>query len=133
MLKGGIFLSEIGFIQVHAYTSIAELPLQDVALTITRPDNTAVAMRLTNSSGQIIPVEISGGEFADSQAPNPDERPYTTYNLFARKENYEQINIYGLQVFPGITTEQNLEFIPLAEFPDAWDESESFVTPPQDL
>lgn len=90
-------------------------------------------MRLTNSSGQISPIALDVPPLEESQAPNPDERPYTTYNLFARKENYEQINIYDLQLFPGIITEQNLEFVPLAEFPDAWDESETLDTPSQDL
>lgn len=118
---------------MHAYTSAAELPLQDVALTITKPDNTAIAMRLTNSSGKISPVEIDAGEFADSQSPNPDETPYTLVNLFARKEDFELISIYGLQVFPGIVTEQNLEFVPLAEFPENRDESETIDTPAQDL
>ena len=42
-----------GYIQVNAYASYARLPLRDVAITITANDGTAIAMRLTNRSGQI--------------------------------------------------------------------------------
>ena len=120
-------------IQVHAYTGVAELPLEDVAVTVTMPDNTAIAMRLTDRSGKIEPVEIDVPTLSDSQSPDPAERPFAVVNLFARKEDFEQINIYSLQVFSGVTTEQNLEFVPFAEFPEAWDETQSFDTPPQNL
>ena len=133
MKKGGIILPEKGLIQVRAYTGVAELPLEDVAVTITTTDNVAVAMRLTDSSGRIEPVEIDVPPLSDSQSPNPNERPFAVFNLFARKEDFEQINIYGLQAFSGVTTEQNLEFVPFAEFPEEWDDSQSFDTPPQNL
>ena len=54
-------------------------------------------------------------------------------NLFARKEAYEQIGSENVQIFPGVITTQNLPMIPLAEFPDAYDKSEIFNTPPQNL
>ena len=50
-------MSATGYIQVYAYESYAQLPLKDVAVTITSEDGTAIAMRLTNRSGQIVPVE----------------------------------------------------------------------------
>lgn len=112
---------------------MAELPLEDVALTVTAPDGSALAMRLTDSSGKINRIEVDVPPASESQSPNPDQRPYTVVNLFARKENYEQINVYSVQIFAGVTTEQNLKFIPLPEFPEAWDRAEDFDTPPQNL
>ena len=44
-------MSAIGYIQVHAYTSRARIPLQDVAITVTAEDGTAIALRLTDRSG----------------------------------------------------------------------------------
>lgn len=37
-----------GFIQLRAYTSTAQFPLKDVAITVTASDGTAIAMRLTD-------------------------------------------------------------------------------------
>ena len=48
-------------------------------------------------------------------------------------ENYEEISIEGLQVFADIVTDQNLAMIPLAEFPQAWNKTETFYTQTQNL
>jgi hypothetical protein len=54
-------------------------------------------------------------------------------NLYARRKGYEQIEVENLQVFAETTTDQNLEMIPLAELPQAWDQTMIFDTPPQNL
>ena len=47
-----------GYIQVRAYTSNAQYPLKNVAITVTSQDGTAIAMRLTDRSGKITPIPI---------------------------------------------------------------------------
>ncbi len=97
------------------------------------PDGTAIALRVTDRSGMISPIEVPVPDRALSLEPDPGEQPYTTVNLYARKRGYEQIEAENLQVFAGTTTDQDLEMIPLSELPDAWDKSEIFPTPPQNL
>lgn len=126
-------MSAIGYIQLRAYTSIAQFPLKDVAITVTASDGTAIAMRLTNRNGLIDPIEIPVPDKAESQAPDPDERPFTAVNLYAHKKGYEQVESENLQVFADTTTFQNLEMIPLAELPLNWDQTVVFNTPPQNL
>lgn len=122
-----------GYIKVHAYTSNAQLPLEDVAIAITASDGTAIAMRLTDRSGQIAPVEIPVPDKAESLSPDPPERPYTVVNLHARKRGFEQIEAENLQVFADTVTDQNLMMIPLAELPQSWSQIILFDTPPQNL
>lgn len=132
--QGGIALSATGYIQVHAYTSNARIPLQGAAVTVTRPDGTAIAMRLTNRSGSLdSPIEISVPDRSASQSPNTGVTPYTNVNLYARLENFETIEIENLQVFAGTLTVQDLAMIPLAELPDSWNQLEIFNIPPQNL
>jgi len=126
-------LSATGYIQVHAYTSKARIPLEDVSITVTAADNTALAMRLTDESGRIDPIEITVPDLSESQTPNPPESPFTTVNLYAGLDAYEQIRIENLQVFADIVTVQNLEMIPLSELPADWKKAELFPTPPQNL
>ena len=123
----------IGYIQVRAYTSSAQYPLKDVAITVTAEDGTAIAMRLTNRSGQIVPIEIPVPDRAESLTPDPPEIPFTSVNLFARLRGYEQIESENLQIFAGTTTFQNLEMIPLSELPGQWDQTVIYDTPPQNL
>ena len=126
-------MSAVGYIQVHAYTSNAQLPLKDVAISITSEDGTAIAMRLTDRSGQIAPVEIPVPDKSESQSPGNGQRPFAVVNLYARIKGYEQIENENIQVFAGTTTDQNLAFIPLSELPGQWDQTVVFDTPPQNL
>ena len=122
-----------GYIQVHTYTSRARLPLDDVAITITAEDGTAIAMALTDKSGKIRPIAVPVPDIAASQTPDTGQIPYTPVNLYARKKGFEQIESENLQVFPDTVTDQNLEMIPLAELPEAWNQREIFMNPPQNL
>ena len=122
-----------GYIQVRAYTSTAQFPLKDVAITVTATDGTAIAMRLTDRNGQITPIEVPVPDKSESLEPDPGEKPFTSVNLYARLKGYEQVESENLQVFADTTTNQNLEMIPLAELPENWDQTVIFDTPPQNL
>ena len=126
-------LSATGYIQVRAYTSFAAQPLANVAVAVTAADGTAIAMRLTDRSGKIDPIAVSVPPRSESLSPDPEERPYTTVNLYARLKGYEQIEAENLQVFADTTTVQDLELIPLSELPGSWDQTELLNTPPQNL
>ena len=132
-MKGVINLASTGYITVHAYTSFAQLPVKDVAISITAADGTAIAMALTDRNGQIKQIPIPVPDREASLSPNPGERPFTSVNLFARARGYEQAEYENLQIIPGIITNQNVELIPLSELPGAWNQTAIFDTPPQNL
>ena len=104
-----------------------------MAIAVTATDGTALAMRLTDRNGLIAPIELPVPDKSESQEPEAGEKPFTTVNLYARLKGYEQIEAENLQVFADTTTNQNLEMIPLSEFPNQWDQTEIFSTPPQNL
>ena len=127
-------LPATGYIQVRAYTSYAQIPLKDVAVTITDTDGAAIAMRLTNRNGLLdSPVEIVVPDRSASQSPNSGVIPYAVIDLYARLENYEEIHAEKLQIFADTVTTQNLEMIPISELPEKWNIAEIFDTPPQNL
>ena len=133
-LKGGNYLSAVGYIQVRAYESNAILPLQDVSVAITDTSGSAIALRMTNRNGKLDdPVPIDVPEVVYSQSPNTGVTPFTTVNLLARLNNYEEIRIENLQIFANTVTVQDIEMIPLSEYPDSYLKSEVFPTPPQNL
>ena len=132
-MKGGVPLPEKGYIEVLAYASAGLIPLEDVAVTVTAADGTAIAMRITDRNGEILPIEIPVPEISAGLTPDTGVRPYTPVNLYARKEGYEQVENENLQVFPQTVTRLNLELIPLSELPDSWDKLAVYDTPPQNL
>lgn len=105
-----------------------------MAVAITEPSGSAIALRLTNRSGQLPePVPISVPDLSASQTPNTGVTPYRVVNIYAKLENYEEIEIENLQVFADTVTNQNLELIPLSELPKYWNQVEIFNTPGQNL
>lgn len=132
-LKGGIPLPDIGYIDVLAFTSLAQIPLEDVAITVTSADGTALAMRLTDRNGGIDPIEIPVPDVSAGQTPDTGVTPFTAVNLYARLEGFEQSENENVQVFPGTVTRLELDLIPLSELPSSWDKVTVFDTPKQSL
>ena len=126
-------MPSVGYIQVHAYASYAQMPLENVSVAVTAADGTAIALRLTDRNGQIRPVEVPTPELSESQSPGAAQKPFTSVNIRAQTPGYEQIEAENVQVFADTVTWQELEMIPLAELPAAWDETEVFDTPAQNL
>lgn len=126
-------MPDIGYIDVNAYTGNARIPLENVAITVTSSDGTAIAMRITDRNGLIRPIEVPVPALSAGQTPNTGIRPYTPVNLYARLEGYEQLENENLQVFPNTVTRLNLQMIPLSELPGSWDQIGITDTPPQNL
>ena len=126
-------MSEQGYITARAYMSNAQIPLENVAVTILSQDGTAIAMRLTGRSGLTEPVAIPTPDRIDSEAPETKVRPFTDLTGHAWKSCFEHVSARNVQFFSGVTTVQNLEMVPLSELPDRWDENVLYDTPPQNL
>lgn len=127
-------MSAVGYIQVHAFTTNAQIPVEDAAVAITDSDGNALALLLTNSSGMLdTPVQLEVPDLSAGQTPNTGILPYAVVNLYARAPDYEEIVIRNLQVFPNTVTNQDLKLIPLSEFPETWNQAEIFDTQTQNL
>ena len=122
-----------GFIQVHVYTSDAQIPVPGAAVAIVSDDGTLLAARLTNESGQIQPVAVKVPAASESRDPNFQGKPFTTVTIRVQHPNYEQIQVDNAQVFAGVMTLQPLALIPLPTFPELDDRVEYFNVPPQNL
>ena len=123
-----------GYLQVHAFTSIAEIPLKDVAVAITDIDGTAIAMQLTNHSGLLTsPIAIDVPDLSASQSPGTGIVPFSRVNLYAKGKNFEEIEVQNVQIFANTVTLQNLPLIPLSDLPGKWNNTEIFDTSPQNL
>ena len=127
-------MSSNGYLTARAFMSYARIPLVDVAVVITAEDGTAIAMRLTNRSGLTEPIPIPTPDKSESERPEENgQRPFTDVTVYAFKTDFEQIVARNVQIFPGVTTVQDLEMVPLSELPDRWDENVLYNTPPQNL
>ena len=109
----------VGYIQAKAYTSRAQIPVEDAAVSVVDDQGRLLGLRTTDSSGLTTPIRLEVPDLPESQRPgNP--KPFVTVNLYARAEGYEQVLVRGIQIFADTTTTQELQFIPLAELPGSW-------------
>ena len=125
-------MSAVGYIRATAFASRAKLPLEDVAVSVVDDEGRLLGLRTTNSSGQTTPIRLTVPDRSESQSPGQN-KPFVTVNLYARAEDYEQVLVRGVQVFPDTVTTQELQFVPLSELPASRNRVEVFDTPPQDL
>lgn len=126
-------MPDIGYIDVLATASNAEIPLENVAITVTASDGTALAMGITDRNGQIDPIAIPTPQLSAGLTPDTGIQPYTAVNVYARLAGYEQSENEGLQIFPETVSRLTLHMIPLSELPDSWDKTILYKTPPQNL
>ena len=121
-----------GYIQAKAFTSRAQLPLEDAAISVVDENGRLLGLRITNSSGLTTPIRLEVPDRSESQSPGM-AKPFVTVNLYARAEGYEQVLARNIQVFPDTVTTQDVQFVPLSELPGSWNRVMVFDTPPQNL
>ena len=92
-----------------------------------------IALRMTDSSGKTCPLALEVPDFSAGQTPDSGETPYRIVGIAAWLPGYEPIEVTGVQIFPDITTTQELVMIPLEELGSLGEMSEDFDTPPQNL
>ena len=125
-------MPSFGYIQAKVYTSRAQIPVEDTAVSVVDENGKLLGLRTTDSSGLTTPIRLEVPEPGQSQAPG-SARPFVAVNLYTRAEDYGQILVRGVQVFPNTVTTQELQLVPLAELPGSWNQVEIFDTTPQNL
>ncbi|MDR0889463.1 MAG: spore cortex-lytic protein [Oscillospiraceae bacterium] len=129
-------MAENGYLTVRAFTSNAVIPVAGVAIALTRTNTEGhtelLGSRFTNESGRIPPIPVPAPDLQESLRPGM-ENPNATVNLTASHIGYERIIVENVQIFPGVTTDQQLMLIPLGESLEPKNTTEVFIIPPQEL
>lgn len=127
-------MASYGSLVVRAYQGGgAVLPIENVSIFVTDMDGRLLAVRQTDRNGKAGPIPVQVPPKEESLDPNFQGNPFTSVSLSARNPGFAEIDVRNIQLFPGVVTVQNLEMIPLAEFPNAENGSEEFNIPPQNL
>ncbi len=110
-------MTAAGTILVNVFTSDARLPLEGASVLFRQenPPGVLLGFRLTDSSGQTSPLSIPTVDQSLSQAPENRRPPWTGITIQVEHPDYETMIIHGVQIFPGVTTVQNIPLLPLSE------------------
>lgn len=126
----------VGNVRVRVFTSRGSLPVENATVTIEQLANdgkrTLLSVQRTDESGLIQPVEVQTPELTTSQGPDRG-KSWTDVQIRASHPMFASIVVEEAQVFPGITTEQEMELIPLPQWTEEPAATETFIVPPQSL
>ena len=125
-----------GTLIVRVTTSRAQIPIDGATVTFTRPatggGTDLIAVRFTDESGRTPPLTVAAPDAADSRAPEAGQ-PYALLDVEVYHPDYAGVLVEHVQVFPGQTTLQDVDLIPLEEFPPSFCGTEVFQLPQQNL
>lgn len=128
-------MSSSGTIIVSVYTSEARIPVEGASVIFHElgPAEPLLGFRITDSSGRTAPLSVATADLSQSQSPDPSQRPYTSVRIIAEHPEFERTVLEGVQVFPGITTLQSIQLLPIRRTDPNKDGQLDFILPPQTL
>ena len=113
-------MDDIGTLIIRVYTSRAQIPISGATVVVTHEGKGGrrelLSLQVTDSSGAILPLQISTPLLGESTAPHTDGPvPFAICSVWAEHPGYAMLQVDGVQIFPGVETTQDMELIPLAE------------------
>lgn len=128
-------MAEGGYLTVRTYTSSAQLPVVGATVSVTEQGTNGaklIATRITDRSGRTMPIQISTPNRSESLTPG-QAVPFTKVNITIDKVGFDRVLVENAQLFAGITSELNVEMLPLGENPDSFNTTELVDVTPQEL
>lgn len=128
-------MAEGGYLTVRTYTSSAQLPIVGATVSVTEQGTNGaklIATRITDRSGRTTPIQISTPNRSESLTPG-QAVPFTKVNITIDKVGFDRVLVENAQLFAGITSELNVEMLPLGENPDSFNTTELVDVTPQEL
>ena len=112
-------MEQNGTLTVRVFTSSAQLPIQGATVVVTQKRRNGkydlLSVQATDSSGLIRPVEIAAPTAGNSTEVSENTMPNAVCEVWAEAPGYAMLKVDGVQIFPGVVTEQRMELIPLEE------------------
>lgn len=128
-------MASTGTIVVNAYTSKARIPVEGATVLFRQQAApfSLLGLRVTDSSGRTAPLTVATVDAALSQSPDPSAQPWTGIILQVEHPEFERVILDGVQIFPGITTTQEVSLLPMQEMDPDIDQQQEFNFTPQPI
>ena len=125
-----------GSVQVQAVTSQAQIPVEGATVTISTVGadgaRTLLSLQRTDESGLTRSVSIDTPPAENSLSPD-QARGWTSLRIAVSHPNYNSVIVNTVQVFPGVTTLQEMTLVPRGGLPEDPAGTEEFTIPDQGL
>ena len=128
-------MASTGTITFNVFTSDARIPVEGATVIVRRQEapNNLLGIRVTDASGQTDPLTVATQDASLGQTPESAVKPWTGCIVYVDHPEYERVLLYGVQIFPGITTVQNVQLLPMQEFDPELDQEQQLDFTPQPI
>ena len=131
-------MEQNGTLRVRVITSNAQLPVEGASVVVTQKNPNGkydlLSVQATNSSGEIRELKI---ETPLSSASTSQEQgrgqPNAVCEVWAEAPGFVVLKVDGVQIFPNVVTEQQIELVPLEEGEHGLDRVNERQISPQNL
>ena len=106
---------EYGYILVSVKTAGGALPVANAVVTVKDANDNILYVEFTDSSGNTQLMKVPAPAKSNSTSPNTGLPPYFNYNIDTDKEGFVSVRNTNVPVYPGITSIQPVEMLPLPE------------------
>ncbi len=125
-----------GYITTQIFTARQVIPVADASVTVIQRNEQStnlIGFRTTDEDGRTSPIEVDTPDGALSQEPG-NGNVFAVFDIHVEHPGYYPVTIVDAQVFGGITTEQRVELIPIADnIRNSSDNLERVYVTPQNL
>ena len=123
-----------GTLITRVFTSRGQLPIDDATVSVVLHRNSGrqhlLSIQTSNRNGNTTPVSIETPDPQSSLVPNQPD-PFTLCDIWVERRGFQLLLVGNVQIFPGVTSIQDLPLIPLPE--STGRPAEKVTILPQDL
>ena len=107
--------NSVGYILVNVRTGREAFPIEGASVVVTSVPNGSrllIAVGITDISGSTLRLSVPAPDVIYSQAPFPDKRPYSLFDVSVVADGFFRARSVDVPVFSGITSIQNFNMVP---------------------
>lgn len=104
-----------GYLILNTTSAQKIIPVPSTTITIAQ-EGEENKIFMSDESGKTPLTAINTPEIALSEAPSPEEIPFSTVDVTAEKEGFFTTFVNGVQIFPERTTTLYVNMVPIPEF-----------------
>lgn len=108
-----------GYLIVKVATASGAIPIENASVIVQGKDSNNQNILLsfiTNRDGLTPRISLPAPPAELSEAPSPQSKPYSVYNIDVFKDGYYPQHYNGVPIFQNVTAVQNASIIPFSEF-----------------
>ena len=107
--------NDYGYLRVAVRTAGGAIPVERAIVTVKDSNEALIGIFFTDEDGNTPTVRLMTPPKINSESPNAPGAAFMLYNIDTDRSGYRSVRNIGVPVYPGVTSVQPVQLIPLSE------------------